>query len=241
MTTGFDEQQRKSLRTAGFWYFLMTISAPIGLLYVPSKLVIPGDAATTVELVRASESLFRLGIASELFHQVVAVFLALALYHMFRPVNENQAKLLVIFGALVSVPIMFLNVLNELAALILLRGADFLSSFEKNQLDSLAFLFIRLHELGIEIASIFWGLWLLPFGILIIRSVFVPGILGYLLFLTGSAYVVAFFASLLLPQYTTAISQVALILEIGELPTVFWFLIRAIWPPLIIEPGSAAS
>lgn len=240
MTISLDELQRKALRTAGLLYFLMAISAPIGLMYVPSKLIVPDDAAMTADLIRNSESLFRIGIGSELFHQAIAVFLVLALYRLFRSVDESQARLLVVLGALVSVPIMFLNVLNEIAALILLSGPDFLSSFEKSQLDALAFLFVRLHEKGIDIAAIFWGLWLFPFGILVIRSGFIPRVLGYLLIIAGAAYVAASFTSLILPHYANAVGQIALLLEMGELPIVFWFFFRAIWPPRI-EPSSAGS
>jgi len=229
--------QYKSLRTAGILYFLVAISAPIGILYVPSKLIVKGDAAATADLIRSSESLFRLGIASELFHQAIAVFLVLALYRLFKPVDENQSKLLVMLGALVSVPIMFLNVLNEVAVLILLSGADFLSVFHKDQLVSLAYLFVRLHEQGINIASIFWGLWLFPFGILVIKSGFIPRILGYLLYAAGVGYVAAAFASLILPASAETVGGIALILEMGELPVMIWLLYRAIRPPQLVGSG----
>lgn len=142
-----------------------------------------------------------------------------------------------VLGALVSVPITFLNVLNEIAALILVSGADFLSAFQKSQLDALALLFIRLHSHGIEIASIFWGLWLFPFGILVIRSGFIPRILGILLFIAGSAYLASSFATLVMPQYGDYVGQFAVVLEILEMPIVFWFIIRGLWPPGIIERG----
>ena len=174
-----NQSQLKALRTGALLYLLLIISAPIGLLYVPSTLIVPGDATATADHIRASEWLFRIGIGSELFHQAIAIFLVLALYRLFKPVNEQHAKLVVILGALVSVPIMFINVLNEIAALILVNGADFLSVFSKSQLDALALLFLRLHEQGTEIVQIFWGLWLFPYGILVIRSGFIPRLLGY--------------------------------------------------------------
>lgn len=231
MTIGIDDSQRKALKAAGLLYLLMAISAPIGLIYVPSVLMVPGDATATADNVRAFEWLLRIGIGSELFHQAIVVFLALALYRLFKPVNENQAKLLVVLGALVSVPIMFLNVLNEVAALMLVSGTEFLSAFDKPQLDGLAMLFLRLHEDGINVAAIFWGLWLFPFGILVIRSGFIPRLLGFLLFVAGSAYVASSFTSLLLPQYEELVGRFAIILEMAEMPIVFWFLFRAFRPP----------
>lgn len=213
-------------RVAGFIYLLLAVSAPIGLLLVPGKLIVPKDATATADNLRAMGGLLRLGIASELFHQALGVFLVLALYRLFRAVDEALAKQVVILGALVSVPIMFVNVLNEIAAQTLVSGADFLSAFDKNQLDALAYLFLRLHGRGITVASIFWGLWLFPFGMLIIRSGFIPKVFGYLLMIAGSAYLASAFTTLILPQYAPQVAQVALPLEAAELPIIFWL---AIW------------
>src|SRR5258706_4818397 len=146
---------QQQARYAGFLYLILALIAPIGLLYVPGKLIVSGNATATADHIRASELLLRIGIASELFHQVIGVLLVLALYRLFKAVNETHAKLVVILGALVSLPIVFVNVLNEIAALILVSGADFLSVFAKPQLDALAYLFVRLHNQGIIVASIF--------------------------------------------------------------------------------------
>jgi hypothetical protein len=215
---------KKQARVAGLWYLLLGITAPIGLVYVPSKLIVSGNPAATIDNLRASDSLLRVGIGSELIHQVIGIFLVLALYRLFKAVNEKYAVLMVIFS-LLSVPIMFLNVLNDIAALVLVSGADFLSVFEKHQLDALAYLFLRLHSQGVIVAAIFWGLWLFPFGILIIRSGFIPRVLGVLLFIAGSAYLASSFTTLLLPRYAPLVNQFAMILEVAELPIIFWLLI----------------
>jgi hypothetical protein len=172
MTGSIDEIRRKA-RYAGLLYILLGVTAPIGLLYVPGKLFVRDDAAATADNIRASGELLRIGIASELFHQIVGIFLVLALFRLFKAVNEREAILMVVLS-LTPVPIVMFNVINEIAPLILLSGAGFLSVFDKSQLDALAFLFIRLHGQGIDIASIFWGLWLFPFGMLVIRSGFIP-------------------------------------------------------------------
>ena len=236
-----NQSQLKALRTAALLYLLMIISAPIGLLYVPSTLIVPGNATATADHIRASEWLFRIGIGSELFHQAIAIFLVLALYRLFKPVNEQHAKLMVILGALVSVPIIFVNVLNEIAALILVNGADFLSVFSKSQLDALALLFLRLHEQGTEIVQIFWGLWLFPYGILVIRSGFIPRLLGVLLFIAGTGLLASSFTSLILPQFGFLFGQIAMVLDFGEFPIIFWFFIKALWPSRITEPERTSS
>lgn len=153
------------------------------------------------------------------------MFLVLALYRLFKPVNEALAKQRVILGALVSVPIVFVNVLNDIAALTLVSGASFLSVFEKPRLDALAYLFLQLHTEGITVASIFWGLWLFPFGMLVIRSGFIPRVLGVLLMIAGAGYVASSFATLVLPRYAPMVSQVTSLLLFGELPIIFWLLV----------------
>jgi len=216
---------RQQARLAGLLYFILGLIAPIGLILVPGKLIVSGNATATADNLRASEWLLRLGIASELVHQALAVFLVLALYRLFQPVDEMLAKQVVILGALVSVPIVFVNVLNDVAALILVSGADWLSVFEKPELDALVYLFLRLHARGITVASIFWGLWLFPFGLLVIRSGFIPRVLGVLLMIAGTAYLASAFATLVLPQYAPLVGKIALPLEVGELPIIFWLLI----------------
>jgi hypothetical protein len=216
---------RHQARVAGRWYLALALLAPIGLVYVPARVIVSGNAAATAENIRTSEALLRIGILSELSHQALGVFLVLALYRLFKPVNEMYAKQLVILGALVSIPIMFLNVINEIAAIRLARGADFLSVFQRPQLDALAYLFLRLHGQGISVASIFWGLWLFPFGMLIIQSGFIPRVLGYLLFVAGVAYLVSAFATLIVPRYAQVVAGIALPLEAAELPILFWLLI----------------
>jgi hypothetical protein len=223
MTETIVETRRKA-RYAGFLYLLLGISAPLGLLIVPGRLFVPENAVATADNIRASGSLLRMGIASELVHQIVGIFLVLALYRLFKTVNAREATLMVVFS-LIPVPIVMLNVLNELAPLILVSNAKFLAVFERPQLDALAFLFIRLHSKGISIASIFWGLWLFPFGMLVIRSGFIPRVLGVLMMLAGAGYLVSSTTAILLPQYTHQVSQVTGILALGELPIIFWLLI----------------
>jgi len=141
--------------------------------YVPSKLIVHGDAAATALNVAASETLFRLGIAGNLIGQTLFIFVALALYDLLKPVNQRHAIAMLTL-ILVAIPIAFLNELNAIAALLLVRGADFLSLVDKPQRDALAMLFLRLHGHGFDIAGIFWGLWLFPLGLLVYRSGFLP-------------------------------------------------------------------
>src|SRR6266513_4068006 len=156
---------KKQARFAGLLYLLASLPAPFYLIYVPGKLIVPGDAVATADHVRASGTLLRFSIASELISSIVFIFVVLALYRLLKGVNKKHALAMVIL-LLVSIPISLLNALNDIAALILVSGADFLSAFDKRQLDALAYLFVRLHGQGFVVAQIFWGLWLFPYGIL---------------------------------------------------------------------------
>jgi hypothetical protein len=186
---------------------------------------VPGNATATANNILASESMFRLGMAGELINAIAFLFATLALYRLFRGVNKQLASLMVTLFA-ISIPISFVNVLNEIAALTLVRGADFLSVFTKPQLDALAMVFLRLHSYGFVVAAIFWGLWLFPFGVLVYRSGFLPRILGVLLIINCFAYVIPSFTSLLLPQYRDVVTRLALPFLLGEVAIVLWLLIK---------------
>ena len=215
---------KKQSRIAAALYFLNALPAPFGLLYVPSVLVVRGDAAATANNVRNSEALLRLGMAGELFSSTVVIFAVLAFYSLFKAVGQKHAMAMLIL-MLVSVPISYLNVLNDLAALTFARGPEFLSAvFDQRQLDALVLFFLRLHNHGFILAQIFWGLWLFPFGIVIMRSGFIPRLVGIFAIMAGCGYVISSCASLFLPIYAGVIGQFAMILEAGELALI-WMLI----------------
>src|SRR5216110_2470780 len=226
---------KKQARVAGLLYLLASIIGFFCLAYVPGKLIVSGDAAVTANRIRASETLLRLGIASELIAFTIFIFVVLALYRLFKAVSEKHAVAMATL-LLISIPISLLNLLNEIAALVLFSGASFMSAFEKGQLDALAYMFLRLHGQGFIVAQIFWGLWLFPFGILVIRSGFIPRFLGYLLFIAASGYLASSFTSLLLPSYRHLVDQFAMVLEAGELPIIFWLLIWGAKVPLDRPP-----
>jgi len=216
---------KKTARLAGILYLLGGITAPFSLIYLPRTLVVPGDATATANHVRASETLLRMGVASELIFSIVFIFVVLTLYRLFKGVDEKQA-LAMLTLLLISVPISLLNVLNEIAALNLASGADFLSVFDKRQLDALVLLFLRLHSQGLLVAGIFWGLWLFPFGILVMRSGFIPRVLGVFLIIACFGYLASSFTFLLLPAYGHIVSRFAMVLTLGELPIILWLLIK---------------
>jgi hypothetical protein len=215
---------KKAARVAGLLYLLAGIPAPFVLIYIPRKLIVPGNATATAHNILASESLFRIGIAGELIIAAFFLFVPLAMYRLLKGVNKGQASLMVTLFA-VSVPISFVNALNSIAALMLARGADFLSVFDQSQREALAMLFLRLHSQGFVAAQIFWGLWLFPLGLLVYKSRFLPRVLGILLMINCFAYLADSFTSLLWPAYLHAVSQATFAPKFGELAIMLWLLI----------------
>src|SRR5256712_3027656 len=214
----------KAARVAGALYLLL-LFAPLRLVYIPSALFVRGNATATANNIAAHELLFRLGIVSDLFTGTMVIFLVLALYRLFKGVDQSLATLMVILGGLTVAPIYFLNTLNDAAALMLARGADFLSVFEKPQRDALAMLFLRLHHQGVVANEIFWGLWLFPLAVLVIKSGFLPRFLGVWLIINGFAYLITSFTGLLLPQYEGLVSNITFPALLGEMVFMLWLVI----------------
>ena len=216
-------------RFAGVLYVVTSIFGFFAMGYVPHKLIVHGDAAATANNIAASETLLRLGIASQLIGMAGFIFVALALYELFKGVNQRQAALMVIL-IVVSIPIAFLNELNSIAALILVRGADFLSVFEKPQREALAMLFLYLHGRGLVFAELFWGLWLLPLARLVYMSRFLPRFLGVWLALAGVAWVILCFTGILLPQYADKANAYFQPAILGEIAFMLWLVIKGAKP-----------
>ena len=219
-------------RFAGLLYVLMSIPRVFALIYVPSKLLVHGNATATASNIAAHETLFRLGIAAELIGQTGFIFVALALYNLLKGVNQRQASLML--GLIVvSIPIALLNELSAIAALILVRGADYLSIFEKPQRDALAMLFLNLHHHGFVVAEIFWGLWLFPLALLVYRSRFLPRFLGVWLAIAGFAWVILSLTGLLLPQYQDKVDTYSQPALFGEIALMLWLVIKGARPPAL--------
>ncbi|HEU5314439.1 MAG TPA: DUF4386 domain-containing protein [Candidatus Udaeobacter sp.] len=215
----------KAARIAGAVYLSMALMAPFSLIYVPSKLIVSGNATATADNILAHETMFRLSTLAELLGQVIFICLGFALYRLLRDVNRTWAWLMVAF-VLVSAGVGFLNALNNIAALILFRGAEFLTVFDKPQRDALAMLFLRLHSHGHFINEIFWGLWLFPFGLLVFRSGFLPRVLGVWLMINCFGWLALSVTALFFPPYYETAFRLAQPVLFGELAIMLWLLIK---------------
>jgi hypothetical protein len=214
---------RKTARIAGLLYLLMAVAATISL-NIPSAFTVRGDAAATANKIESSQLLYRLCVVSDLASQILFVFLVLTLYQLLKGVKERQAALMVAL-VLVQVPMAFTNMLVGIVPLVLLNGADYWSVFDKHQLDALTMGSLSLRSYGINAVTALWGLWLLPFGLLIFRSGFIPRILGVILIIGCFADLAVSVTSLLFPAYEHGINKL-LILGVGEILIILWLLIK---------------
>lgn len=218
-------------RVAGFLYLLLALSGPVLIVYIPSKLFVHGNASATAANIAAHESLFRLGIVADLFVGTIVIFVTLALYRLFKDVDQKLALLLVVLGGILPSAIYFFNVINDAAALTLVHGADFLSAFDKPQRDALAMLSLHLHGQAFAAGEVFYGLWLLPLAILTYRSRFLPCFLGVWLFINGLTYLVLCLTGFLLPQFEDRLASITFPFLTGGVALVLWLLISAIPKP----------
>jgi len=226
---------KKTARIAGFWYLLVAIFGLFNGTFVYSKLYVSGDAAATVTNILASEWLFRLGILSNLITTICFLFLASALYKLFKSVDKDLVRLMVIF-IIASVPVAYLEML-KFAPILLLSKAAYLSAFEPAQLQALAMVLLDVFQQGFNISYIFYGLWMFPLGLLVFKSgsSFISKVIGVLLMVGCFCYLVSFLDILLSLNYQAITSLWMNIAFIGEILCILWLLIKG---PKDQEPAS---
>lgn len=220
-------------RWAGALYLVVVVTGMFSLMWVPSRLAGSGDLSARLAAITSHEPLFRAGIAGFLVEQVAFLLLPLVLFQLLREVHHAAATAMVVL-ALVSVPIALVSLLHKVAILALIGGAPDLAQIADH---------LRAYDGGLLITSLFWGLWLLPFGYLVTRSGFLPRALGILLLLGGAGYLVEVFGTILAPGYPkTALADVALLpAAAGEIGICLWLLIMGARPRRGSRPDGSAS
>jgi len=214
----------KNARVAGLLYILCSLFGIVRLIYIPSTLIVHGDAAATANNIATHELLFRFGIVSYLLSGALWIFVTLALYRLLKEVDQVLAVLMVILGSLMVTPLFFANTINDVVALLFARGADFLSVFDKAQREALVLLFLNLHH-QLDLTIDFWGLWFIPFGLLVYRSRFLPRILGVWLMIACFAYLALSFTCLLFPVYEDKVWKFAQPVLLAEVAIMLWLAI----------------
>jgi hypothetical protein len=162
---------KRTARVAGLLYLVAILTGVFSLRYVPSKVIVWDNAEMTFKNIIEHEMLFRLGIVAGIIGYTAFFILPLVLYRLLNHVNKSFAITMVSL-AIVSVPFSLVNLLYKVNILTLIRKEEYLNALDAGKLQAQVLLNLHFYNNGIEIASIFWGLWLLPFGYLVFRSGF---------------------------------------------------------------------
>jgi hypothetical protein len=218
---------KKTARLAGLLYLIWVITGIYGIFYVSPQIIVQGDVVTTAKNMLANEFLFRTGIINDMISNAIWVFMVLILYRLFKQVNERQAILMVAL-VLVQIPAVFIMEAFNIASLMIFKG-EILKSFELSQRQDFAMLFLKINDYSTLTLEMFWGLWLLPFGLLVYKSGFIPRVLGVFLILNGMAYIIPCLVSVLFPDHQTHVTQFAMPFWIlGEISITLWLLIKGV-------------
>ncbi len=240
-----DLDPRRLARVAGVLYLVIIACGLFSELVVRGAVIVPGDAAATAANILAAEALFRLGIASDLMMVLADVGIAIALYVLFAPVSRTLSAAAAAFR-LTQAAVLALNLLYQLAALLVLRHGGALSAFDPEQLDALALLLLELHRYGYLLALVLFAGNLVVTGHLLYRSGFLPRTLGVLSVLAAAGYLIDTLMFVLLAGYDGAVSDVVLapafLFEIGFAA---WLLIKGVdataWRRAAVEPTGDAD
>jgi hypothetical protein len=215
-------------RIAGVLFLLSIVAGFFGEVYVPSKLIVPTDAAATAKNLNTFGSLFRMGFAIYLVEAVCDVSLTLILYVLLRPVRRELALLAAFFG-LVSTALFGVAELFYFTASLILGGANYLKTFSPDQLNTLALLSLKVYAYGGGIFMVFYGVASVVRGYLIFRSDYLPKILGVLLALAGVGFITKNFALVLVPAYAS--DGLLLPMFLAGVSLTVWLLVKGVDVP----------
>lgn len=219
---------KKSARIAGLLFLILIITGVFAEFFVRAKIYLPNDAAATVKNIINNERLFRLSIISDMIMIIAFLLFPLFLYSIFKKIHKNLTAIMVIC-VLISVSIYGINMLNQIAVLLLTSNDTYLSAFEADQLSSLVMFFLKMHANGYFISQIFYGLYLLPLGYMIYKSGILPKIIGIILMLGGIGDLIDFIRYYLFPDYQSIIlNNITIPADLGEFSFCLWLLIMGV-------------
>ncbi len=217
--------RRRTARRAGAWYLVMAIGTAFGMGYVDPLLRASNDGAVTASTIRSSVALFHAGVAGTAVGMVAMLFLAGALFELFESVDRARARLLVVF-VVVGVSITLARLATVLVATELARGGGSAAGLEAGQSEGLMMAFLAAYRYGGLLAAVFWGLWLLPFGLLLLRTGSAPRVLGVLMTVGCFAYLLHAAAELFFPSVGPVAAYGLVVPTIGEIGTIGWLLFK---------------
>jgi hypothetical protein len=232
---------RRTTRTAGILYLAIFVLAPFAFLVGRAAIIAPGDAATTAANVVANETLFRVGMVAEVAVFLIEVVMAGLLYAIFRPVSRSMS-LAAAFGRLGEAAVQAVNLVTGALALIVASGAGYLAAFAPEQLDALVQISVEANDFLVIVWGLFFAVHLMLLGILVARSGFMPGLLGWLLVAASFGYFAESVGSLLGVDNTGILTTIVMVVAFpSELAFALWLLIKGVDVDAWIERSDAPS
>ena len=220
-------ENKKTARIAGLWYLVLAIGSGYSWMYITKTFVLE-SAVLTVQNILATENQYIISIICSIVGQVGFIFLALALYRLFKNVNQAQARLMLTL-VFISVSVMFVNIIFQTSALVFINRTNYFIAFKSAQIYELATMFLHLNIIGVYIVDIFWGLWLLPFAYLTYQSNFFPKIIAFVLVISGLGYIVDSLSFLINQEVHIILRNYLSIPEaLGEVVMLLWLLIKGV-------------
>lgn len=223
----------KTARTAGLLYLLYVLTSVIANLFGKFVFV---EAPVTVNHIMNHATQFRIGFVINLFSAVLFLLAAWALYVLLKPVNKDLALLFLLFNV-AGFAVWLFSSLCLFGSLVILNGAETSKAFQPDQLQALAMFFFGVYKTGVVIAQVPYGIWLFPLGYLVLRSGFLPNILGMLLITDGICQFVYVCQRLILPDLGIIAYPCMVISFIAEVSLALWLAIKAFIPRLSVNPG----
>jgi hypothetical protein len=232
-----DQSLKKTARLTGLLYFLFAAIAIYGYMYVSPKIMVPGNTRATSVNMLANEFLFRTSIAGDIVTNILFITVIILLYRIFRPVNEFMAGWMA-WLAFVAIPVSFIGEALQLTALQVFKG-KLLSSFSTAQAQDIAATLLKAGNYTSQLITFHWGLWLMPMGLLVYRSGFIPRIFGILLLINGMGYMISSITFILFPDALKTVNKLVYpSYFIGEVPLIFWLLIKGTRPKKLFNKQS---
>ncbi|HLY04040.1 MAG TPA: DUF4386 domain-containing protein [Candidatus Cybelea sp.] len=234
---------KRKARAAGAFYLITVLLGLFAEIVVRGNVIVSGDSAATARNILASEGLYRLGFVADIAGGAAYVVVTLLLYELLKPVSKSLSRLAAAFS-LIGVAVGAVFSLAHLAPLLLLKSAPYLAPFDAAHLQAMAYLSIKLHALGYDIALVFFGIYEALLGYLIFRSTFLPRALGVLVAIAGFSFLGGSLTIFLSPAGAGVVSTVMLALDgAGELSLMLWLLVMGVderkWENTAHPPGAS--
>ena len=223
---------KKTARVAGLLYLIIVFTALYAHVYVPLQIFVRGDAIATTNNILANEFLFRTCIVVSLIGATIFLVLVLTLYRLLKEVNNHLTRLMVALVG-VQIPVAFVLAAFKLTSLMILKSD--VSNTLSGQFPDLAMLFLEINGYGNATLALFGGLWLIPFGLLVYKTHFIPRIFGVLLIIAGTGNTFGSLISILSPDYSPSQVLPFVFFGLGEISMMLWLLIKGVKDHVSIE------